>query len=134
MLSLNFTKTIQNRFFNKRYISQHKLRKYLLNNKDNNCVLCNNYFPYKILEAAHLKPRKILNKKENDDYNNVEFMCRNCHKFYDLGLITVFNGTIIKSKELLNYDYNLTNKYIDNYNYKNALYYKYHFNDIFKKK
>ena len=44
-------------------------------------------------------------------------MCRNCHKFYDLGYIGIFNGTIIKNN-LLQYDYNISNKYIDNFNFR----------------
>ena len=126
-----------NNFLNLRFFSQRKyqktLRKYLLENKKNTCILCNYNFPYNVLEAAHLKPNNILDKLELKDINNVELMCRNCHKFYDLGYIGVFNGTIIKNKELLNYDYNISNKYIDNYNFHNAKYYNYHFKNIFKK-
>ena len=127
-----------NNFLNLRFFSQRKyqktLRNYLLENKKNTCILCNYNFPYNVLEAAHLKPNNILDKLELKDTNNVELMCRNCHKFYDLGYISVFNGTIIKNKELLNYDYNISNKYIDNYNFHNAKYYNYHFKNIFKKK
>jgi len=128
----NIKKTIS--FLNKRYISQKRLRFYLLEKRQNKCILCNHNYPYKVLEAAHLKPREILNESENNDYNNVEFMCRNCHKYYDLGLVTIFNGLIIKSKELHNYNYNISNKYIDNYNFKNAMYFNYHFYNIFNKK
>ena len=112
---------------------QRSLRNYLIETKENKCILCIQYFPINVLETAHLKPNSILNEIELKDKNNVELMCRNCHKFYDLGYISIFNGTIIKNKELLTYNYNISNKYIDNYNFKNAHYYNYHFRHIFKK-
>tara|TARA_B110001469_G_C9608435_1_gene302587 strand:- start:238 stop:690 length:453 start_codon:yes stop_codon:yes gene_type:complete len=133
LMIFNIKKTIFS-FYNNRYISQQKLRHYLVEKRQNKCILCNYIYPYKVLEVVHLKPRSVLNETENADCNNVEFMCRNCHKYYDLGLISVFNGLIIKSKELHNYSYNISNKYIDNYNFNNALYFNYHFYTIFIKK
>ena len=56
-------------------------------------------------------------------------MCRNCHKFYDLGFASVVNGIIIKNNEILNYNSSFYN--INNFNFKNAKYY-YHFKNIFK--
>ena len=133
--NFNFIKTIPNSI-NLRYLSQRKyqrsLRKYLLNHKKNKCILCNYDFPFEVLETAHLKPNYLLDKLELNDENNVELMCRNCHKFYDLGYVGVFNGSIIKNKALLKYDYNISNKYIDNYNFHNSKYFNYHFKNIFK--
>ena len=133
--NFNFIKTISNSL-SLRYFSERKyqlsLRNYLLNNKKNRCVLCNYDFPFEVLETAHLKPTYLLDKLELKDENNVELMCRNCHKFYDLGYIGVFNGCIIKNKEVLKYDYNISNKYIDNYNFQNTKYFNYHFKNIFK--
>jgi hypothetical protein len=60
-------------------------------------------------------------------------MCRNCHKFYDMGFVGVINGTVIKNREILKYEYTITNKFIDNYNFNNAKYYNYHLKNIFKK-
>jgi hypothetical protein len=51
-----------------------------------------------------------------------------------MGFVGVVNGTIIKNMKILKYDYNITNKYIDNYNFNNAKYYNYHFKNILKKK
>jgi len=134
--NFKFLKTIINSL-SMRSLSERKyqrsLRKYLLSNKKNKCILCNNNFPYEVLETAHLKPNYLLNNIELSDEHNVELMCRNCHKFYDLGYITVFNGSIIKNKQLLKYNYNILNKYIDNYNFNNSHYFNYHFKYIFKK-
>jgi len=119
------------RFFSQRKY-QKSLRTYLIKNKEPKCIICNKEYPIKILEAAHLKPYSVSNDIEHKDVNIVEFMCRNCHKFYDLGFIGVVNGLVIKNKDILKYDYNVTNKYIDNYNFNNAKYYNYHFKNIFK--
>ena len=121
---------------NLRFLSQRKyqksLRNYLIKTKEPKCILCNIEYPIEILETAHLKPYSISCDIECKDVNIVEFMCRNCHKFYDLGFVSVVNGVIIKNREIIKYDYNITNKYIDNYNFNNAKYYNYHFKNIFK--
>lgn len=123
--------------FTLRFLSQRKyqksLRHYLKINKPHKCIMCNYNFPLEVLETSHLKPNNILDKLELSDYNNVEFMCRNCHKYYDLGYISIVNGMVIKNKKIADYDYTISNKYIDNYNYLNAKYYNYHYKNIFIK-
>ena len=112
-------KKLNLRFFSQRKY-QKSLRNYLIKTKEPKCILCNIEYPIEILETAHLKPYSISCDIERKDVNIVEFMCRNCHKFYDLGFVSVVNGVIIKNKEILNYYssfYNITNKYIDNYNF-----------------
>jgi len=121
---------------NVRFLSQRKyqktLRNYLIKTKEHKCILCNIEYPLEILETAHLKPYSVSSEIERKDTNIVEFMCRNCHKFYDMGFVGVINGAVIKNKEILKYDYNITNKFIDNYNFNNAKYYNYHFKNILK--
>lgn len=112
------------------------LRKYLLDNKENICVFCQNKYPYNILESAHLIPRKLLNNSERLDTNLVELMCPNCHKIYDKGLHSInSDGKIIVSGQLDNY-YNLNminNNYFGNVNLKNQNYINYHYKNIFVK-
>lgn len=121
---------------NVRFLSQRKyqknLRNYLIKTKEHKCILCNIEYPLEILETAHLKPYSISSEIERKDTNIVEFMCRNCHKFYDIGFLGVINGAVIKNKDILKYDYNVTNKFIDNYNFNNAKYYNYHLKNILK--
>jgi hypothetical protein len=44
--------------------NQQKLRKYLIDNKDNICVICDKKLPLCLLETAHIKPYCILKKQK----------------------------------------------------------------------
>jgi hypothetical protein len=116
-MSIFKIKNLNLRFLSQRRI-QTSLRNYLIKNNEYKCILCNIEYPIEILETAHLKPYSVSTDIERKDVNIVEFMCRNCHKFYDMGFIGVINGAIIKNREILKYEYNITNKYIDNYHFK----------------
>ena len=117
-----------------RHFSQRKIRKWLIVNKQHKCILCNYTLPIELLEISYIKPYYLLTNLEKNDTHNIEFMCQNCHKYYIIGYIGVFNGVIIKNKKILEYNYTIINKYIDNYNFNNAKYYNYHFSNIFHKK
>ena len=93
-------KKLNLRFFSQRKY-QKTLRNYLIKNKESKCILCNIEYPVEILETAHLKPNYLLNNIELSDEHNVELMCRNCHKFYDMGFVGVINGAVVKNKEIL---------------------------------
>ena len=112
------------------------LRKYLLDNKENICVFCQNNYPYNILESAHLIPRKLLNNSERLDTNLVELMCPSCHKLYDKGLHSInLDGKIIVSSQLDNYSNlnKINNNNFKNINLKNQGYINYHYKNIFVK-
>lgn len=114
---------------------QKTLRKFLINNACNVCVVCKKQLPLYILECCHIKPRYLLNNKEIYDTNNVMFMCRNCHKIYDNGEVGIKNNKIIYNKDILNYsDLNLINEdiFLD-INNNNRKYFDFHYNNIFKK-
>jgi len=111
---------------------QQELRKYLIINKQNICILCDKKLPLCLLETAHLKPRCILNNSEIYDKNVVEFMCRYCHNLYDNGYLSVYNGLLQISPYLNTYDlqYNI-NKQISCYNQLNSKYFIFQYNYIY---
>jgi hypothetical protein len=111
---------------------QQGLRNYLINNKEQRCILCNKFLPMCLLETAHLKPRNILNYREKKDVNVVEFMCRYCHSLYDNGLLSVYNGLLHISSAVDIYDLNFNNKEIISYNAQNEKYFSFHYNYIFR--
>lgn len=115
--------------------NQQKLRKYLIDNKNNICVICNKKLPLCLLETAHIKPYCILKKTEILDNNIVEFMCRYCHKLYDSGYIGIDKGNLKISSSLINGLYDLTYKHnvkIKSYNCDNKTYFDFHQKYIFK--
>lgn len=137
---INFFKRKRNNKIKKNYTlkeirnEQPKLRRYLQKNRENICIICKNQFPIDILETAHLKPREILKDNELNDIKNIcEFMCPNCHKLYDRGYISVYNGLLKISIDLDKYDLGYKeNSIIDNYNLYNKKYFHYHYNLIFR--
>jgi hypothetical protein len=112
---------------------QKQLRNYLINNKKQICIICEKKLPFCLLETAHLKPRCILNNSEKNDRNIVEFMCSYCHKLYDNGFLSVYNGLLQVSQLISDYDlvYN-KNKHISSYNLQNKKYFIFHYNYIYK--
>ena len=76
---------------------QRKLRKFLLDNKEKKCIICQKNHPPYLLECAHIKPRCMSNDVERLDINIVNWMCRNCHKIYDKGDIGVRECLLVKS-------------------------------------
>ena len=113
---------------------QNSLRKYLIKNRKQICIICNKYLPLELLETAHLKPRYLLNKNELYDKNVVEFMCRYCHKLYDSGFIGMKNSELKVSKLLIknNYDLTFNNYIIEQFNNLNNNYFEFHYRYIFK--
>ena len=131
--NFNIIKNLNNVRYKGNY-DRFLLRKYLLCNKVNICVMCQNNYPFNILESAHLMPRKNLSDSERLDINLVEFMCPNCHKLYDRGLHSInLDGKIIVSSQLDNYyELNKINNYdFRNINLKNREYIDYHNKNIF---
>jgi hypothetical protein len=116
-------------------LEQEALRKYLIENRENKCIICSKKLPLCLLETAHIKPRCILNKDEMMDNNIVEFMCRYCHTLYDKGYIGVDNNILYISSLLgNNYDIDYNNiKGIINYNDNNKIYFNFHYKYIFCK-
>tara|TARA_B110000967_G_C18773448_1_gene504307 strand:- start:99 stop:785 length:687 start_codon:yes stop_codon:yes gene_type:complete len=115
---------------------QQQLRSHLIYNKKQECIICDKKLPLCLLETAHLKPRNILNNNEINDKNVVEFMCRYCHKLYDEGFLTIYNGLLQVSPHINNDNYDLDlkkNKLISYYNLQNEAYFYYHYNYIYKK-
>lgn len=110
---------------------QKKLRNYLLNYKANKCLICGVIYPPYILECAHIKPRKISNKIERNDFNIVKLMCRNCHKLYDYGDIGVLD-TLIYKNEIIDDIELLESIDLDEYKLSEG-YFEYHFKNIYKK-
>ena len=127
--------------YNKNYIKyelreirqeQQKLRTYLINNKQHNCIICYKKLPLCLLETAHLKPRHLLNNNEINDTNIVEFMCRYCHKLYDEGFLAVNDGLLQVSTFINRYDLNYNNNsVIINYTLYNKLYFSFHYKNIY---
>jgi hypothetical protein len=112
---------------------QQQLRNYLIVNKQQLCAICNKKMPLCLLEAAHLKPRCLLNNAEINDKNIVEFMCSYCHKLYDNGLISVYNGILHISSIINNYDLQYSkNTEINGYNLQNKNYFNFHYKYIYK--
>jgi hypothetical protein len=114
-------------------IEQQKLRAYLINNKQQKCVICDKHLPLCLLETAHLKPRCLLNFNEMKDTNIIEFMCRYCHNLYDNGYLGLSNGILCISPFLNNYDlqYN-KNAIIACCNTQNQKYFNFHYKYIYK--
>jgi len=112
---------------------QKNFRQYLINNREYKCIICNNYFPLFLLEVSHLKFRHLLTKKEIYNKNNVEFMCRNCHKLYENGWVGITNFKLNKNKEI--YKYNIVfNDFKENiYTDNNKSYFDYHYLNNFKR-
>lgn len=119
---------------------QKRLRKWLINNKEHKCIICQRQTPLYLLECAHLKSRQYCTLKERNDTRVVQWMCRNCHKLYDSGNVAIHNeGNLEISSQ---FDVDKYKSFI-NLNYDNTLnindylkckeYYDYHFNRVFKK-
>jgi hypothetical protein len=60
------TNSIQHKKYELKRIrdNQQTMRKYLIKNKPNVCIICNKKLPLCLLEAAHIKPYCILKKKK----------------------------------------------------------------------
>ena len=60
-------------------------------------------------------------------------MCRYCHTLYDNGLLSVCKGLLQVSPIINEYDlYYNRNKCIPSYNFKNSVYFDFHYNFIYK--
>ena len=135
---ITFYKKYKNNKNNKKYSlketreEQQELRNYLINTKQQICILCDKTLPLCLLETAHLKPRYILNCDEINDKNIVEFMCRYCHSLYDNGFLSVHNNILQVSTFILQYDLFYENKKIPCYNLQNEKYFIFHYNYIYK--
>ncbi len=117
-------------------VSQNRLRDFLIKHKKHECIICDKRLPLCLLEAAHIKPLSILSKKEENNYNVVEFMCRYCHILYDRGLIGVNNSVLEKSNKLCLNNYDLIieeKKIIKAYNNINYVFFDYHYSKIYNK-
>ena len=116
---------------------QYRLRKHLINNREQRCVICKSKAPLYLLECAHIKPRSVSNEKERTDTGIVSWMCRNCHKFYDKGDVSVIDPGIVIISPQFNFDEYPEILRVDNtfkigdYE-KNRKYYDYHFKKVFK--
>lgn len=110
---------------------QKKLRKYLEDNKERKCIICQRKLPNYTLECAHIKPRYLSNERERHDFNIVNWMCRNCHIVFDKGDIGVDNGELLKSVDIEDYDFDFNFKKEQFMMSKD--YFEFHFNNIFKK-
>ena len=114
-------------------IEQQTLRRYLIKNKEQKCILCDKHLPLCLLETAHLKPRCLLNSSEIKDNNIVEFMCRYCHNLYDNGYLGLYNGLLYVSPIINNYDLDYNkNTLIIHYNIDNKIYFNFHYKYIYK--
>ena len=112
---------------------QSKLRKYLIDNKENKCIICRIIKPVKLLECAHLLPHCKIDNETKCDLNIVEFMCLDCHKLYDCGEIGVYNGKLqIKDIDEYPQYIDLENINIECYNELNKKYFDNHFENIYK--
>ena len=123
-------------FINKRFLShrpeQKKLRNFLINNKPPTCILCQKQYPLYVLECAHIKPRCISNYQERHDFNIVNWMCRNCHKLYDYGDLSINpNGILVESNDISYFDIDFNLK-LEEY-HRSDKYFNYHYQHIFKK-
>ena len=83
-----------------------------MNNKEMKCIICQKNHPKYLLECAHIKPRYLSTDWERNDVNIVNWMCRNCHKIYDIGDITIDEGILIKNDFIKSYDFK------DNFNFE----------------
>ena len=112
---------------------QQKLRNHLIKTCEEKCEFCEKKKPYFLLEAAHIKPRCIMNKYEKDDFDNYSiFLCRECHKLFDKGYLCIFNNELLVSSKFNIIDYDLPN-YPKNkhFNSKQLKYFHFHHNHIF---
>jgi hypothetical protein len=115
-------------------LEQQSLRKFLINNKKHECIICDKKLPLCLLETAHLKPRCLLKHNEKIDKCIVEFMCRYCHNLYDNGYLGISNGILCISGFIQIYDLNYEiNKLIIQYNIQNKIYFDFHYKYIYKK-
>lgn len=112
---------------------QTNIRKYLLNTREHKCYICNKKLPSDLLEAAHLKPRCILNNHEKYDNNIAELFCLFCHKLYDKGLIGIFDKILKISAKINNFDLDYNNINNIKTNEGNEKYFNYHYKYIFEK-
>jgi predicted restriction endonuclease len=108
---------------------QKKLRNHLLQRNKPVCALCHRRMPHYILECAHIKPRVLCLPTEKVDFDNVEWMCRNCHKLFDTGHLGINNKRLFSSEELQQYS---DLRFVNETDLEND-YFDYHFNHIFKK-
>jgi len=114
-------------------LEQQKLRTYLINNKQQKCIMCDKHLPLCLLETAHLKPRCLLSSNEMNDNNIVEFMCRYCHNLYDNGYLGLYNGLLQASPFIDKYDLHYNkNTSIVYYNIQNKKYFNFHYKYIYK--
>jgi len=118
---------------------QRRLRKFLIDNHEPYCIICKSKAPLYLFECAHIKPRSVSNNEERNDTGIVSWMCRNCHKFYDVGDVSVIDpGIVVVSPEFNSMIYPNILKIDNTFNIKdyekNREYYDYHFQNIFKKK
>lgn len=113
---------------------QKKLRTFLINKKEHECVICERKFPLCLLDAAHIKPRAIISLSERKNIDNIHFMCKCCHSLFDKGLVGIYNGKIHISNEIINFNLiqnkNLCRKV---YNNQNSKYFDFHYHKIYKK-
>ena len=117
----------------KQRLEQQKLRLYLINNKNHQCILCDKKLPLCLLETAHIKPHCIISSYEKNDNNIVEFMCRYCHSLYDNGYLGINKGVLCVSKFLYDYyDIKYNNKDIISYNQHNSKYFDFQYKYIFR--
>ena len=117
---------------------QRRLRKFLIDNHEHRCIICKCRAPLYLLECAHIKPRSVSNNKERNDTGIVSLMCRNCHKFYDEGDVTIVDPGVVLVSPLFNeQEYpdilRPDNTFNINQYAKNPEYYDWHFNRVFKK-
>ena len=109
---------------------QRKLRKFLLDNKEHKCIICQKNHPPYLLECAHIKPRCMSSNVERLDFNIVNWMCRNCHKIYDKGDIGIDNGFLIKSEFVKIYDFD--GNFKESEYERSKKYFNYHLKNIYK--
>ena len=134
---LEIIKNLENeqKYITVKYRPEQKyLRKYLIENRNHECFICNEESKdLCCLETAHLKPHCDCNEDEKIDIEIVQFMCLFCHKYYDNGLIGVNENKIIISNKMKNENYKnkLENKEKIIENEKTKEYLDYHFNNIF---
>ncbi len=113
---------------------QKKLRTFLINKKEHECVICERKYPLCLLDAAHIKPRHIISSVERKNLDNIHFMCKCCHSLFDRGLVSIYNGKIHVKEEIRNFNFF---ENIDNcskvYNNQNSKYFDFHYHKIYKK-
>lgn len=117
---------------------QRRLRQFLKDNHEPYCIICKTKVPVYALECAHIKPRSVSNNRERNDTGIVSWMCRNCHKFYDVGDVSVIDpGVVVISPEFNLEEYpeilRVNNTMNISEYLENKKYYDYHFQKIFKK-